>query len=98
MFNVKVTDEQIVRILIYEIRDRYPDVVNFIVTPQDVKSILLYLITKKYDTIMYLYGYKFLIGILKMYEEYENFEECAEIIKQIKEHNIYFKEEIPYNF
>jgi hypothetical protein len=82
-----ITGETAVRIMIYEIREKNPEAVKFTPKTSDVKSILLYLKTKKYDTIMYLYGYKFLLEILEMYEMHENFEQCAEIIKQIKAHN-----------
>lgn len=73
--------------MIYEIRERNPEAVKFVPRTSDVKCILLHLKTKKYDTIMYLYGHKFLLEILAMYEEHENYEDCSEIVKQIKAHN-----------
>lgn len=82
-----VAAETAVRIMIYEIRERNPSAVRFIPKTADVKSILLFLKTKKYDTIMYLYGHKFLLEIMNMYEECENYEECAEIKRQIERHN-----------
>jgi len=87
-------EDTAVRIMIYEIRERNPSAVKFTVTPGDVKTILLYLKTRKYDTIMYLYGHPFLLEILKMFEENENYEECSEIVKQIKEHNKLFENNI----
>lgn len=91
----KITDEQIVRIMIYEIRDKHPEAVKFIVTPENVKTVLLYLVTKKYDTIMYLFGHEFLLKIMNMYEGYENYEVCDDIVKQIQLHNTMFDENIP---
>jgi hypothetical protein len=89
-----INGETAVRIMIYEIREKNPDAVKFVPKTNDVKSILLYLKTRKYDTIMYLYGHKFLLEILEMYETHENFEECAEIVKQIKAHNELTKDNI----
>ena len=44
---------------------------------------------------MYNFGHKFLLGILELFEEAENYEECEEIIKHIKEHNKLLEENIP---
>lgn len=87
-------EETAVRIMIYEIREQNPASVRFVVTPGDVKTILLYLKTKKYDTIMYLYGHPFLLEILKTFEKYENYEECNEIVKQINAHNDLFENKL----
>jgi transcription elongation factor GreA-like protein len=90
-----MNDETFIRIMIYEIRERNPEVVKFVPTTQDVKSILLCMQTRKYDTIMYMYGYKFLLEILKLYEESENYEECLQIVEQIKKHNGLINDKIP---
>ena len=87
-------EETMVRIMIYEIRESNPDAVKFVVKQQDVKRILFYLKIRKYDTLMYLYGHPFLLGILKMFEKYENYEQCEEIVKQIKAHNNLFENNI----
>ena len=84
---INVTAEPAVRIMIYEIRERNSNAVRFIPKTHDVKTILLLLHTKKYDTIMYLYSHAFLLEIMNMYEECENYEECDEIKKQIERHN-----------
>lgn len=89
------SQETAVRIMVYEIRERNPDAVQFVPRTSDIKSILLCLSTKKYSTIMYMYGYTFLLEILKLYEEYENYEECGEIIKQIEDHNKLITDKIP---
>lgn len=80
--------------MIYEIREKNPDAVKFVPKTNDVRSILLYLKTRKYDSIMYLYGHQFLLEILEMFEMHENFEECAEIVKQITAHNELVKDNI----
>ena len=90
-----INGEAAVRIMIYEIRENNPEAVRFVPRTNDVKSILLFLQTKKYDTIMYLYGYRFLLEILKMYEKYENYEQCDEIVKQIRIHNEMLNDNIP---
>jgi hypothetical protein len=89
------SEETLVRIMIYEIRERNPKAVGFVPTTQDVKSILFHLKTKRYSTIMYLYGTEFLLEILNMCEENENFEDCAEIVKQIKKHNEQLNDNVP---
>jgi len=93
--DVIINEITAVRIMIYEIRERNPDAVKFVVTPTEVKTILFFLKIKKYDTLMYLYGHQFLIEIMKTFEAVENYEECVEIVKQIQAHNNYFKENIP---
>jgi hypothetical protein len=90
-------EETVVRIMIYEIREINPDAVRFTVKSDDVRSILLYMRTRKYDTIMYAYGYKFLLEIMKMFEKHENYEECKEIKRQIEEHNKLLFDSIPTN-
>ena len=54
------SEETYTRIMIYEIRERNPAAVGFVPTSQDVKSILFHLKTKRYCTVMYLYGTAFL--------------------------------------
>ena len=88
--NIKVSDETNVRILLYEIRDRNPNAIKFNITTNDVTSILFYMKIKHYHTISLLYGELLVNEILKIYEEYENFEECQiiknelEILKKYK--------------
>lgn len=81
---MNITINHIVRILIYEIRDKNPEAVKFIVSANEVETISKNLIEKKYDVLIKLYGKDFVNGILKMHEEYENFEECSIIINKIK--------------
>ena len=90
-FSNSITEELAVRIMVYEIREKNPAAVGFVVTPGDIKTILLYLKSKKYDTIMYLYGHPFLLEILKQFEAVENYEVCEEIVKQITAHNNLFE-------
>jgi hypothetical protein len=92
---LKVNEETVIRLMIYEIREKNPDSVKFVPTPGDVKSILLYMKTRNYNTIMYIYGHRFLLEILNMFEDHENFEECEEIVKQIKTHNEFLKDNLP---
>ena len=87
--------ETLVRILVYEIRLRNPKAVKFIVNTSTVKSILLHLKTQKFDVLMYLYGHPFVIELLKILEEYEEYEMCAEIKRQIEEHNALVKDCLP---
>ena len=74
----------IIRILCYEIRERHKEAVDFVVNEYVVKNLSFYLKIKRYDSIMYHLGHKFLLGILELFEEAENYEECQEIFKQIK--------------
>lgn len=83
----KLTDVQATRLLIYEIRDRNPDAVKFVIDESTCKTVHFYLMTKKFDTIMYLFGHSFLLEIMKTLEQFEIYEGCAEIVKQIQEHN-----------
>jgi len=88
-------DETLIRIMVYEIREKHPDAVRFNPTPKDIKSILLYMQTRKYDKIMYMYGYKFLLKILELFEDVENYEECFQIVEQIRKHNNLINDNIP---
>lgn len=90
-----VNEETAVRIMVYNIRDLNPDAVKFVPTPNDIKSILLYLKTRSYSTLMYVYGHKFLLEILNVFEEHENYEECANITAQINNHNRILQDSIP---
>lgn len=81
--NFSVNERTIVRIMLYEIRERNPDSIKFIIKDRVVTMILLCLKTRRYDSIIHLYGKNFLLEILKMFEENENFEECVHIINQI---------------
>ena len=93
--DIKINSTTAVRIMCYDIFERNPEIKGFIVTPDIVNSLLFCLEARKYDTIMYTFGYKFLLEILKMFEEVENFEECNEIKKQIELHNVELIDNIP---
>lgn len=82
-----VGGETAVRMMIYEIRARNPDAVRFAVTPGDVRSILLCMATERYDTVMYAYGHAFLLEVLRLHEECERYDACAEMKRQIERHN-----------
>lgn len=86
------------RILCYEIRERHREAVGFVVDDYVVKNLSFYLKIKRYDTIMYHFGYKFLLGILELFEEAQNYEECNEIIKKINEHNELLEDKIPTSY
>lgn len=90
-----INEETAVRLMVYEIRDRNPEAVKFVPKTTDIKSILLHMKTRKYDTLMYLYGYKFLLEVLNLFEKNENYEECSHIVKQIERHNTLVNEKIP---
>ena len=87
----------VIRILIFEIRHRNPDAVKFIINDYTVNNILENINNKRFNTIMYLYGYKFLLELLKLYEENEMYEICEEIKIQIEKHNILVNDTIPTN-
>ena len=91
---MKITELTAIRIMIYEIRESNPNAVRFVVTPRDVSTVLLYMKTQKYDTLMYLYGHPFLLEIMRIFESAENYEECAEIVKQIEAHNSLYENNI----
>lgn len=93
IFNFNINNEKtLTRILIYELRDRNKDSVRFVVNDSAVNSLLLYLKTKSFDTILYVYGYLFIMELLKYFEELENYEDCQLIINAIKEYNKIKKE------
>jgi hypothetical protein len=79
--------ETLTRILLYEIRERNPNAIRFVISPSVVKTVLLHIVLKNFDTLMYIYGHQFLIELLKVYEEFEVYENCDEIKKQIELHN-----------
>lgn len=89
-----INSETAVRLLIYEIRERNPDAVKFAPKTQDIRTILLLLSTKRYSSIMYLYGRQFLFEVLKLYEEFENFEQCQEILSQVRTHDELFDDDV----
>ena len=66
------------------ISDNYP---NVIFHNSDRKSLILYLVTKNYITLMYVFGYKFLMILLELFELKENYEECKNIVDGIQKHN-----------
>ena len=78
-----VTLNHVVRILMYEIRDKNPDSINFVISPKNVETIAKNLIEKRYDKLISMYGMNFVNEILKMHEEYENYEECSIIVTKI---------------
>jgi len=95
MSNSSDIQSTMTRIMCYEIRERHKEAVDFVVNEYVVKNLSFYLKIKRYDSIMYNFGHKFLLGILELFEEAENYEECEEIIKHIKEHNKLLEENIP---
>jgi hypothetical protein len=90
-----MTDRNIIQIMVLEIKCRMPDAVRFVPTPQDLERIHLYLAGRQFDLIMLFYGYKFLLGIMELFEETENYEMCAEIKRQIEEHNRKTNDKVP---
>lgn len=85
--NVPISEELAVRIMVYEIRDKNPESVRFTVNQSAVKSILFCLKIKAYTTLIYSFGIGFVLELLDLCEEVENYEECAEIMKQVNEFN-----------
>lgn len=69
-----------VRILMLEIRHRIDSPV--IINDNEVKSLYLNLITEKYDTIELIHGKEFMDTLIKIYEEMELYENCAEMLVQ----------------
>src|ERR1035437_2784459 len=88
-------EQTMTRILCYEIRERNRPAVDFVINDYAVKGLTFYLKIKRYDAIMYHFGYRFLLGILELFEEAKNYEECGEIKKQIDHHNILIRGDIP---
>ena len=84
---MELSHRSLTQIMVLEIRLRHPDAVDFVPDAHAIDSIHFHMVAKKYDTIMYLFGYKFLLGILEMFEECENYEVCSEIKRQIEAHN-----------
>jgi len=97
MNNIK-SEITLTRLLIYELRHRNPDCVKFLVDESMIKSILFALKIKSYDTILYSYGHKFLIELLKYFEELEKYEDCHFIKETILEHNKYANDNLTTKF
>ena len=70
------------RILLLEIRDRISEHVT--INDPIVKSLHFHLCVKRYDTIEMIHGKEFMCALIKLYEECELYEECAEMIRQSK--------------
>jgi len=62
---------------------------------KEIKSFAVTLEMNQFSTIMYLYGYKILIGLIECYKQDENYEKCAEIVKQIQAHNALVNDSVP---
>ena len=69
-----------VRLIMLEIRSRITDPV--IINDQEVKSLYLNIVTEKYDTIELIHGKEFMDALIKIYEEVELYESCAEMLAQ----------------
>ena len=70
------------------ISEKYPDESwKFIFYNQDRKSLIFYVTTEKYSSLMYVFGHRFLLLLLEFFEMKEMYEECEEIKKQILSHN-----------
>lgn len=80
--------------MIYEIRDRKPELVRFVVDEWVVTSIHSYMETRRYELLMCCYGHQFLLEIMKMFEDAENYEECDEIVRQINTFNKLISEKL----
>lgn len=65
-----------------EIRDRISE--HVIINEQEVKSLHFHLLVKRYDTIEMIHGKEFMRALIKLYEECELYEECAEMLRQSK--------------
>jgi uncharacterized protein YukJ len=83
--NVKLTEETVVRIMVYEIRERNPSAVSFIPDTNSIKMITSYLQERRFDKITYSFGMNFVMEILKLCEEGENYEMCTIIRNQISD-------------
>jgi len=69
-----------IRILMLEIRHRIDSTV--VINDSEVKSLYLNIVTEKYDTIELIHGKEFMNALIKIYEEVELYEDCAEMLAQ----------------
>jgi len=74
-----IPEKTAVRIMIYEVRDRRPEAVKFIVDDSAVTELLEYLKSRDYRDIIRVFGHEFTAGVMRLFEEYENYEECRHI-------------------
>ncbi len=81
--NANLSEETKTRIMVYEIRERNPEAVQFVPDDCAIKMILSYMNEKRFDKIIYSFGAVFVKEILKLFEEYENYEMCSLISEEI---------------
>lgn len=62
---------------------------------ENKNSISVQIYANKFDTLMYLYGYKLILQLKEYYLSIEDYEKCYEIVKTIEEHNELHKQSIP---
>jgi hypothetical protein len=76
---------------------KHPECIRF--NPDDyvVKNLQLLIGFDKFSTMLYTYGYLFVLAMKEYYLSIEAYEKCAEINKAIDEHNSLVNDLIPYS-
>lgn len=77
------------------VEENHPESIRFQLDPATMKSIAVNSEANGFKTIMYLFGYKFVLSLLKYYEQTEQYEKCGYIVKGIEAHNKVIKNQIP---
>lgn len=85
--NANLTEESVVRILVYEIRERNPNAVQFVPDTNAIKMIACYMKEGSVNKLIYSYGLEFVNELLKLCEEVERYEMCILIRNAIFEYN-----------
>lgn len=77
------------------VKENHPDTIRFQLDPSVMKSIAVNVEVNRFKTIMYLYGYKFVLALLKYFEKTEQYEKCGYLVKGIQAHNKVVSDQIP---
>lgn len=77
------------------VMEHHHDVIKVYITENDTQSIAFYIETKKYDTLLYLYGHQILLGMLEYFVTIEEYEICKCIVDGIKKFNKETNSKVP---
>jgi hypothetical protein len=77
------------------IQQNYPDYITHSLIGREIERMAGYMKDSRFEKIMYLYGYKYLLAILQYFTDQEKYELCSKIVKAINNHNATVNDKIP---